>query len=213
MRTQRIALCQINTVVGDLQGNVNAIVEAYETARAQGAQIAVFPELAVPGYPAEDLLIRQGFLEEQRLPNYGPFDEARHFDIGSPDQPLFSIGGVRVGLSICEDIWYPDGPPVQQALRGAEFVINVNASPFHEGKLAVREAMLRERVRAAGCPLVYLNLVGGQDELIFDGASMVFDASGALVARSPQFRSDVQIVEVEIPDRLIPVTLPVIDVP
>lgn len=267
MRTQRIALCQINTVVGDLQGNVNAIVEAYETARAQGAQIAVFPELAVPGYPAEDLLIRQGFLEDnvealrrvaaatsdcvaivgyaddeesidyvggvrsanavavcaggkvvgkyvkQRLPNYGPFDEARHFDIGSPDQPLFSIGGVRVGLSICEDIWYPDGPPVQQALRGAEFVINVNASPFHEGKLAVREAMLRERVRAAGCPLVYLNLVGGQDELIFDGASMVFDASGALVARSPQFRSDVQIVEVEIPDRLIPVTLPVVDVP
>ena len=183
MRTQRIALCQINTVVGDLQGNVNAIVEAYETARAQGAQIAVFPELAVPGYPAEDLLIRQGFLEDnvealrrvaaatsdcvaivgyaddeesidyvggvrsanavavcaggkvvgkyvkQRLPNYGPFDEARHFDIGSPDQPLFSIGGVRVGLSICEDIWYPDGPPVQQALRGAEFVITVNASP------------------------------------------------------------------------------------
>jgi NAD+ synthase (glutamine-hydrolysing) len=268
MRTLRIALCQVNTVVGDLEGNVAAILGAYESARAQGAQIAVFPELALPGYPAEDLLIRRGFLEDnvealrrvaaatasdcvavvgyaddeesidyvggvrsanavavccsgqvlgkylkQRLPNYGPFDEARHFDVGDPDQPLFAIGGARVGLSICEDIWYPDGPPVQQALRGAEIVLNVNASPFHEGKVPQREAMLRERVRAAGCPLVYLNLVGGQDELIFDGGSMVFAADGRLIARCAQFETDLRVVEVEIPDREIPVTLPVVEVP
>ena len=262
----RIALCQINTRVGDLPGNVEVILDAYRTAVAAGAQVALFPELAVPGYPAEDLLIRRGFLEDnrealervvaetgdcvaivgyaddhastdyvggvrsanavaicangaivgryikQRLPNYGPFDEARHFEAGLADQALYEIGGVRVGVSICEDIWYPDGPPVQQALRGAQLLLNVNASPFHEGKQVARESMLRERVRAAGCPLVYLNLVGGQDELIFDGNSVAFDAAGTVIARAQSFESEVLIVDVEASERDIPVTLPVVPI-
>lgn len=266
MSVVRIAMCQINTIVGDLKGNVAAICAAYDEAVAAGADVALFPELSVTGYPAEDLLIRRGFLEDnvealqlvaahttscvavvgyaddeegadyvggvrsanaaaicangvvvgrylkQRLPNYGPFDEARHFDVGTADQALYEIAGVRVGVSICEDIWYPDGPPVQQALRGAQLVVNINASPYHEGKVAQREAMLHERVRAAGCPLVYVNLVGGQDELIFDGGSMAFDAEGQLVARAPLFESGVWVTDIDVADRNIPVTLPVVTI-
>ncbi|MGI8517285.1 MAG: nitrilase-related carbon-nitrogen hydrolase, partial [Acidimicrobiia bacterium] len=129
------------------------------------------------------------------LPNYGVFDEDRYFLPG--DDPAFTwdIGGIRCGISICEDIWLPDGPPAQQAAAGAEILLNINGSPYHHGKARAREAMLAERARATGVPVIYLNLVGGQDELVFDGCSVAIDAGGNVLHRSPQFVEDRFILE------------------
>jgi NAD+ synthase (glutamine-hydrolysing) len=231
-------------VVGDLDGNVATMLEALDRAEAAGCDLAVFPELAITGYPPEDLLLKPSFVSDNRsaleklaartgrcaavvgfvdagrdlynaaavcahgsvqgvyrkrlLPNYSVFDEQRYFAAGPGDPKLFVVGGVRVGISICEDVWSPTGPVTDQAAGGAELMLNISASPFHAGKLAERERMLATRAADASCALVYVNLVGGQDELVFDGASLVVDADGAIVARAPQFAEDVMVVDVEV---------------
>ncbi|MGH9190311.1 MAG: NAD+ synthase [Acidimicrobiales bacterium] len=243
MAHMRVALCQMNAVVGDLDGNVAAILAALEQAEAADCDVAVFPELAVTGYPPEDLVLKPTFVADNRaalaklatrtgrcaavvgfvdsgrdlynaaavcafgavqgiyrkrlLPNYAVFDEARYFAPGTEDPILFVIGGVRVGVSICEDAWDPVGPIAQQAAGGAEMVVNLNASPYYSGRLAERERMLATRAADASCALVYVNLVGGQDELVFDGASLVVDADGELVARAPQFAEAVTVVDID----------------
>jgi NAD+ synthase (glutamine-hydrolysing) len=244
MSRLRVALCQINVVVGDLAGNAERIISALHEADEAGADVAVFPELAITGYPPEDLLLKPGFIADnlsalakvagasercaaivgfvdertdlydaaavcafgqvqgvyhkQRLPNYSVFDEKRYFAPGTGATQLFLIGGVRVGVSVCEDAWDPAGPIAQQAAAGAELVINVNASPYYAGRVAERERMLATRAADASCSLVYVNLVGGQDELIFDGASLVFDANGDLLASAPQFEETVVVVDMEV---------------
>ncbi len=240
----RIASCQLNTRVGALDHNVAAILEALRTAEEAGCDLAVFPELAITGYPPEDLLLKPGFIADNKaalekvaaetrscvavvgfvdagrdlwnaaavcahgevvgvyhkreLPNYAVFDEARYFARGAEAAQLWSVGGVSVGVSICEDAWNPAGPILDQADSGAELIVNLNASPYAEGKLARRERMMATRAADASCAVVYVNQVGGQDELVFDGGSMVFDAEGTLLARSPQFVEDVMIVDVEL---------------
>jgi NAD+ synthase (glutamine-hydrolysing) len=244
MARLRIASCQINTRVGALEHNVARILEALAEAEAAAADLAVFPELAICGYPPEDLLLKPGFVTEvgealaevaaattrcvavvgtvevgrdlwnaaalcahgevigtyrkRELPNYAVFDEARYFARAAAPTQLWSVGGVAVGVSICEDAWNPAGPILDQADSGAELIVNLNASPYAEGKHDLREKMMATRAADASCALVYVNQVGGQDELVFDGGSMVFDASGRLLARSPQFTEDVAIVDLEV---------------
>ncbi|MET0578924.1 MAG: NAD+ synthase [Ilumatobacteraceae bacterium] len=247
MTVVRVALAQLNPTVGDLDGNLAKLVDAYERADEAGCDIVAFPELSITGYPPEDLVMKPGFVadneaalaklaartrhctavvgfvDEDRdlfnaaavcaqgevlgtyrkrlLPNYAVFDEARYFTAGNETDPLelYVIGGVKVGISICEDIWSPDGPLSVQADGGAELAININASPYHRGKAAYRERMLATRAADSHSALVYVNQVGGQDELVFDGCSLVFDAEGALIARGPQFREDLMIVDVPVP--------------
>ncbi|NLD76732.1 MAG: NAD+ synthase [Acidimicrobiales bacterium] len=244
MPNLRIASCQINTRVGALDHNVARIVAALEEAEAAGCDLAVLPELAVPGYPPEDLLLKPGFiadnlaaLEEvashtrscvavvgfvdvnrdlwnaaaicahgevagvyhkRNLPNYAVFDEQRYFSPGHEPNGLWSVGGARVGISICEDAWNPAGPILDQADSGAELIVNLNASPYAQDKLAQRERLMATRAADASCALVYVNQVGGQDELVFDGGSMIFDASGEVIARSPQFDEDIMLVDLQI---------------
>ncbi|MBK9180233.1 MAG: NAD+ synthase [Acidimicrobiales bacterium] len=244
MSRVRVALCQIDTIVGDLDGNVERVLAALGRAEEAGSALAVFPELALTGYPPEDLLLKPGFVADNLaaldvvaartgrcaavvgfadpkrdlynaaavcahgsvqgvyhkrfLPNYAVFDEQRYFAPGHGDPTLFVIGGVRVGVSICEDAWSPDGPIAAQAAGGAELVVNLNASPYFVHRLAERERMLATRAEDASCALVYVNAVGGQDELVFDGASLVFDADGELVARAPQFREAVLVVDLDV---------------
>ena len=240
----RVALCQINTVVGDLEGNVERILEAYERAEADGADLAVFPELAITGYPPEDLLLKPGFIaanhealekvaartgrcaafvgfvdsdrdlrnaaavlahgsvqgtyHKRLLPNYAVFDEQRYFAPGVQPMSLFDVAGVRVGVSICEDAWSPDGPIADQAAGGAELIVNLNASPYYAGRVAERERMLATRAEDASCALVYVNQVGGQDELVFDGASLVFDADGELLTRGPQMEEALIVIDIDV---------------
>src|SRR5438270_1651104 len=240
----RIAACQINTFVGDLDGNANRIIEALQEAERAGADIAVFPELAITGYPPEDLLLKPGFVADnldalekvasqsgrcaavlgfvdarrdlhnaaavcadgrvlgtyhkRLLPNYAVFDEQRYFAPGTEPLKLYRIAGVRVGLSICEDSWSPTGPIAENAAGGAELVLNINASPYYAGRVAERERMLATRAADASCALVYVNQVGGQDELVFDGASLLFDSDGDMLAAAPQFREHVMVVDVEV---------------
>ncbi len=240
----RVAACQINNVVGDLDGNVECILAALERADAAGCDVAVFPELAITGYPPEDLLLKPAFVADNRaaldklatrtgrcaavvgfvdagralynaaavcaggevkgvyrkrvLPNYAVFDEQRYFAPGFGDPQLFVIGGVKVGISVCEDSWSPDGPIMDQAAGGAELILNLNASPYFAGRLTERERMLATRAADASCALVYVNLLGGQDELVFDGASLVLDADGRVVARASQFKPADLITDVEI---------------
>jgi NAD+ synthase (glutamine-hydrolysing) len=250
----QVAGAQINLTVGDLDGNERRIAEAMDRASREGADVLVLPELAVSGYPPEDLVLRRDFVEANiavlrrlarrsdrlvtvvgfvdfasgagsrsadaeprgvanaaavltrgriegiyhkvHLPNYGVFDEDRYFVAGSDPDRLWEMAGVPVGVSICEDIWLDDGPPISQARAGAEVLLNINASPFHRGKAAEREAMLAARARAGHASVVYLNLFGGQDELVFDGASVVIAADGTVLHRSPQFAEDFFVVEV-----------------
>ncbi len=240
----RVAAAQLNLVVGDLDGNAARILETYEQAERAGADLVAFPELAITGYPPEDLLLRPAFVEaanetlekvaahtgraaavigfphaerdlynaaavcaggrvhgvyhKHLLPNYAVFDEERYFEPSTVDGPLFVVGGVRVAASICEDAWCPDGPIITQTAAGAELVVNINASPYYAGRLRERETMLATRAADAGVPLLYVNLVGGQDELVFDGASMLFDESGHLVARAEQFADDLLVVDVDV---------------
>lgn len=240
----RVALCQLDLLVGDLGGNVEKIVGALARAEEGGADLAVFPELAITGYPPEDLLLKPGFVADNQvaltkvaqatercaaivgfvderldlydaaavcaggevrgiyhkrnLPNYSVFDEQRYFVPGAGAENLYIIGGARVGVSVCEDAWDPTGPISAQAAAGAELMVNLNASPYYAGRLAERQRMLATRAADASCGLVYVNLVGGQDELVFDGASMVFDAEGRMVASMAQFEEAVSIVDVEV---------------
>lgn len=246
MSRLKVALCQINTVVGDLDGNVARILAVTKEVDADHCDLAVFPELTITGYPPEDLLLKPGFVVDnllaleavaegtrdcsvtivvgfvdgdeklfnaaavcakgtvigryykRLLPNYAVFDEHRYFTPGEGDPPLFDISGISVGVSICEDVWSAEGPVPQMASAGAQLVVNLNASPFYAGRLAEREEMLARRSSENACPLVYVNQVGGQDELVFDGASMVFDAHGTLIARCPQFVEHIQMVDVSI---------------
>ncbi|MEY2422707.1 MAG: hypothetical protein QOI95_2774 [Acidimicrobiaceae bacterium] len=244
MARVRVALCQLNTIVGDLDGNVDRIIAAYKDAEAAGCDVAVFPELAITGYPPEDLLLRPGFIRANRnatekvaastgtcvaivgfvdarrdlhnaaavcaggriqgtyhkrhLPNYAVFDEQRYFTPGTDSLVLFEIAGVKMGVSVCEDAWIPHGPVAEQAAGGAELVLNINASPYYANRLGERERMLATRAADASCALVYVNQVGGQDELVFDGASLVFDSDGLLVARAPQFVEQTMIVDLDV---------------
>jgi NAD+ synthase (glutamine-hydrolysing) len=238
----RLALAQINTVVGDLDGNRDRILARLEEARKAGADLVLFPELAVTGYPPEDLLLRPGFIRAARrtvdelaaasagitalvgaphldtdlynacfvlgegqircvyrkrfLPNYGVFDEDRYFAPGH-DLFLLRIGEALVGPTICEDVWQPGPPATDLALAGAQLVANISASPFHVGKDREREEMLRVRARDNTCFVALCNAVGGQDELIFDGHSVVIDDEGELVARAPGFEEALLVVDLD----------------
>jgi NAD+ synthase (glutamine-hydrolysing) len=238
----RLALAQLDTVVGDLDGNRDKILASLDDARGAEADLVLFPELAVTGYPPEDLLLRPGFvtaarktLEEiasatkgivalvgtpwfdrdlanacavcadgvvraiyrkQYLPNYGVFDEHRYFASGR-DLVLLRFGDVFVGPTVCEDVWQPGPPATDLALAGAQLIVNLSASPFHVGKAEDREEMLVTRARDASSYLAFCNLVGGQDELVFDGHSVVLDDSGEVIARAPGFEEDLLVVDIE----------------
>jgi NAD+ synthase (glutamine-hydrolysing) len=235
MRRFRIALAQINPTVGDLEGNVARIRDGLAQARALGCRLVAFPELAVTGYPPEDLLFKSAFIEanlralddvarasagltavvgfvdkrddifnaaavlhdgavagvyhKQYLPNYGVFDENRYFQAGA-EAPVFTLGETSFGVNICEDIWYPTGPATRQALAGAELVVTINASPYHAGKGHQRERMIATRAADDVVCLAFVNLVGGQDELVFDGGSLIVNERGEPVARGRQFAED-----------------------
>ena len=247
MTVLRVALAQLNPTVGDLDGNLAKLIEAYGQAEQAGCDIVAFPELSVTGYPPEDLVMKPGFVADNRvalesfaaatgecvavvgfvdqdrdlynaaavcvggevvgiyhkrlLPNTTVFDEQRYFTAGYDSDPLelFVIGGVKVGVSICEDIWSPFGPLAEQAAAGAEVNININGSPFRAEKDSVRELLVSTRAADSHCAVVYVNQVGGQDELVFDGGSFAVDHKGTLLARSPQFVEDITIVDVPVP--------------
>jgi NAD+ synthase (glutamine-hydrolysing) len=238
----RIALAQINTTVGDLEGNRERIVARLDEAREAGADLVLFPELAVTGYPPEDLLLRPGFLRAARrtleeiaaeareitalvgtphldrdlfnacavcsdgevkavyrkrfLPNYGVFDEDRYFQPGR-DLLLLRLGETLVGPTICEDVWQPGPPATDLALAGAHVVANLSASPFHLGKGQEREEMLAQRARDNVCWLALVNAVGAQDELVFDGHSVVVDHDGEVVARAPAFEEALLVADID----------------
>jgi len=238
----RIALAQINPTVGDLAGNRDLILARLAAARDQGAQVVVFPELAVCGYPPRDLLHKPAFLHRlqrcqeaiaaachgvvavvggvalgrvlynaafvcaggrvvavQRktcLPNYDVFDERRYFHAAAPgDNTLFDLGGASLGLSICEDIWEEGGPLAEQAAAGIRLHINISASPYHAGKGWVRQELVCDRARSHGVYLVFCNQVGGQDDLVFDGGSLVATSHGRLLATAAVFAEDLLVVD------------------
>jgi NAD+ synthase (glutamine-hydrolysing) len=249
----RVAGAQLNLVVGDLEGNHGRIAGAMAWAEDQQADVLLLPELALTGYPPEDLLIRPAFIQANLdmlrrlaasagdvvtvvgfadrvgpvmdpledaavrcvanaaallyrgeirgvyhkvlLPNYGVFDEDRYFVPGRDPARIWDVGGVPVGVSICEDIWIPDGPPTHQARAGARILLNINASPYHTDKAEERAALLAGQATRSGVPVVYVNLVGGQDELVFEGDSMVFDASGNLLYRAAEFTEEQFVVD------------------
>jgi NAD+ synthase (glutamine-hydrolysing) len=241
----RIALAQINTTVGDIDGNAERIAKAIESAQAAGAQLVVLPELAVPGYPPEDLLLKRHFLAanlralegiaegvrdivalvgyaeadgfvhnalavladgevkasytKMLLPNYGVFDERRYFEPG-PSPALIDVNGQIVGLTICEDIWFPGPPAAAEALAGAGLIINASASPYHRGKGLIRERdIVAARATEVGAAVALCNAAGGQDELVFDGHSVIVDERGETVARGAQFAEDMVVRDIELP--------------
>ena len=244
----RVGICQLNLTVGDLDGNVERMLAALAEVTERGGDVAVFPELAVSGYPPEDLLAKPrfaldcqaalekiaaatgrcaavvglpvageggalfnaaavcangataGVARKAHLPNYGVFDEQRHFSAGTPEA-LFDIAGVAVGISICEDIWIDGGAVERLVAGGAELIVNLNASPYNIRKLDERLRVLRRRIERTGCPVVYVNLVGGQDELLFDGRSLVLDAGGSVTAAAQAFAEEILLVDVEVGSR------------
>ena len=245
MASIRVALAQLNFCLGDFESNVASITEAYDRALEREADVVVFSELAVCGYPPEDLLLKQRFLEDacaaledvaahtsnavavvgfpeqdgeriynsaavchqgavtgiyrkQLLPNYSVFDEKRYFTPGVSAGPIFQIAGVMVGISICEDQWFDEGPLNDQIASGVGLAISLNASPYQRGKDAARASTVIERVTSHKIPVVYVNQVGGQDELIFDGSSFVANSEGELIARLPKFEDAVQIVDLDV---------------
>ena len=243
----RLALAQINTVVGDLEGNRALILDRLEEARAVGADLVLFPELAVTGYPPEDLLLRPAFVRaaeeslrviaaatdgiaalvgtphfdgdlynacavcaggevravyrKRFLPNYGVFDEQRYF-ASARDLVMLRLGEALVGVTICEDMWQPGAPATDLALAGAQLLVNVSASPFHVGKDREREEMFQLRARDTSSFVAFVNAVGGQDELIFDGHSVVLDDEGEVLARAPGFEEALLVVDVDPPEAI-----------
>ena len=243
MRKLRVGLAQINTTVGDLEGNVAKVLDFVVRARGLGVDVVSFPELTVTGYPPEDLLLRPSFVRDnrealeavvngcggitavagfvdldggiynaaavihdgrladvyhkQKLPNYGVFDEVRYFRPGD-SYPVYTVAGVSVGVNVCEDIWYPGDPTQAQARAGAQVIININGSPYHAGKRDLRQEMLATRARDYGVFLCYANQVGGQDELVFDGGSMVLGPDGGLVAQAAMFEEELLVCDLSI---------------
>ncbi|HET7484541.1 MAG TPA: NAD+ synthase [Solirubrobacterales bacterium] len=246
----RVALAQIDPTVGDIDGNAAKIAEWIGRARAESAELVIFPELCVPGYPAEDLYLKRHFVEasrraveelageaqglvalvgfaepvagggdfrhahnslavladgavqsvyrKNRLPNYSVFDEQRYFVPGT-EPATVEVGGQRVGLTVCEDVWTPGPPASEEAAAGATLIANPSGSPYHRGKGREREAMLAERARAYGTHFAFCNLVGGQDELVFDGQSFVVDPAGNVIARAAQFEEELLVCELPSP--------------
>ena len=256
----RIALAQINSTVGDLRGNADRIVEFARQAKERGADIVAFPELALLGYPPEDLLFKRRFLADSwalleeiareaaagatlivgaaefadgeplhpgaapypgdsqgrvhnaaailhdrrvaavyrkmMLPNYGVFDEERYFAPGE-ERPVHEINGAQIGVNVCEDIWRDPGPAAVQRLAGAQIIVNVNASPYHRGRGEERRELLARRALEHRCFIAYVNMTGGQDELVFDGQSVAFDPDGQLIARAPQFEEALLLLDVD----------------
>jgi NAD+ synthase (glutamine-hydrolysing) len=243
VRGLRLALCQINVTVGDIAGNADRIRAGIAAAREEGADVVLTPELALTGYPPEDLLLKEHFLADAGaalrdlaadvrgivavvgfperaedvynaaavladgavhgiyrkvyLPNYGVFDEQRYFQAG-PAGAVLDLGGARVGLTVCEDIWEPGPPATDEALAGATLIVNISASPYHAGKGGERERMFAQRARDNLAYVAFCGLVGGQDELVFDGHSCVIDHTGATVARAAQFREELLVCDVDL---------------
>jgi NAD+ synthase (glutamine-hydrolysing) len=242
-RRLRLGMAQINATVGDFSGNRRKILRAIEEARTEGADLLTFPELAVCGYPPEDLLFKPQFIVENLkslekiieaskgimlvvgfvdasqdiynaaaiihdgklldtyhktyLPNYGVFDENRYFRSGDKS-PVYTYGGINIGINICEDIWYESGPAAAQAYAGADVIINISASPYHLGKAHYRERMIAARAADNVAIFAFNNLVGGQDELVFDGNSLILDEKGQVVAQGKQFQEDLILADLDI---------------
>ena len=245
MNTLRLALAQINPTVGDLSGNAEKILGYVRKARRARADIAVFPELALTGYPPEDLVLKPQFISDNiaamkkisraisgiavvagfvdrgknneiynaaaviaegeivdvyhkvLLPNYGVFDEFRYFTPGRRS-PVYRFGRMKLGINICEDVWHRDGPACRQSAAGAECIININASPYEKGKPETRERVLFDRSTENEVIIAYVNTVGGQDELVFDGMSMVVDHKGQVIARGRQFNEEMMVVDLDL---------------
>ncbi len=241
----RLAIAQINCTVGDLEGNAEKILEYLGLAEESRCDIVSFPELAITGYPPEDLLLKPSFIEDNiamlgkvaksvgemvavigfvdrkasdiynaaaiihkgkvigvsykmSLPNYGVFDENRYFK-AAPAQSVFRLGNVIFGANICEDIWHKDGSVAMQAAKGANLIININSSPYYMGKIGKREDVVRYQARTNKVFISYTNMVGGQDELVFDGQSMIVDNKGKIVARAAAFKEDFMAADIDMP--------------
>jgi NAD+ synthase (glutamine-hydrolysing) len=238
----RIGMTQINSTVGDLSGNTEKIIKFIDEAKSLGVDLLTFPELAITGYPPEDLLLKPQFVKQNKetldkiikhssgitivvgfvdsdgdiynaaaviynkrlagichkfyLPNYGVFDENRYFQAGTRYN-IFTICGIGIGISICEDIWYETGPATVQAYAGARLLVNISASPYHAGKELSRERMLATRAADNVAIVAYNNLVGGQDELVFDGNSVIFNEKGEPIARGRQFEEDLIVTDLD----------------
>ena len=244
MRTLRLALAQINATVGDLDGNFRRVAETIERAREQAVDLLALPEMVIPGYMPEDLLLKPSFIErsiectrelapltrgmtvvvgtverdvdlynsavvlhdgawigsyrKHYLPNYGVFDENRYFQ-AAKQTPVFVRDGTVIGLSICEDIWYPGGPVEEQVIRGgAEVILNLSASPYHAGKAHARRRMLCTRASDNIAVVGFVNLVGGQDEIVFDGASLIVDEQGQILAEAEMFEEDFLVADIDL---------------
>ena len=248
MRALRVALAQVNPTVGDLPGNAALIKEYHARAAESGADVIAFPELAVTGYPPEDLLLKPSFVKgnlavvrdlaktlkgpaavigfvdhdtagrlynaagmlaggrlrgvyrKEELPNYGVFDEKRYFAEGT-GFPLFVVKGVQIGLTVCEDAWIGDGPVRGVSREGAEVVLNINASPYHRDKSFERQVLFRRRALDNKVFFFYVQTVGGQDELVFDGDSLAYAPDGKLLARGAQFEEELLLIDIELPDK------------
>ena len=238
----RIGMAQINSTVGDLSGNTNKVIHFIDEAKLLGVDLLTFPELAVTGYPPEDLLLKPHFIKQNKerleeiigrssdiavvvgfvdndsgiynaaaiiydsklagvyhkiyLPNYGVFDENRYFQAGTKC-PVFIIYGIGIGVTICEDMWYETGPATVQTYAGARLLVNISASPYHVGKGRFRERMLAARAADNVAIVAHNNLVGGQDELVFDGNSLIINEKGELIARGRQFEEDLIVADLD----------------
>ncbi|MCX5679674.1 MAG: NAD+ synthase [Candidatus Omnitrophica bacterium] len=241
----RLAIAQINCTVGDLEGNVLKITDHLRKAEVLGVDIVSFPELAITGYPPEDLLLKSSFIDDNiiaigkvaksvgnivavvgfvdrkrsdiynaaaiihkgkiagvcykmSLPNYGVFDEFRYFT-AAPSQSVFRLGNILFGANICEDIWHKEGSVAMQAAKGADLIINISSSPYYMGKIDKREEMVRYQAKTNNVFISYTNMVGGQDELVFDGQSMIVDHKGKVISRAAAFKEDFLVVDIDIP--------------
>jgi NAD+ synthase (glutamine-hydrolysing) len=239
----RVGMAQLNMTVGDIDGNVAKLLDVLARCEAERADVVLFPELSITGYPPEDLLLKPGFIADnvkalnkvvratktctaiigfaekglhnsaciardgkrvgvyrkRHLPNTAVFDEQRYFKAGRGGHRLWDIAGLRCGVSVCEDAWHPvDGPIARQGALGADLILNINASPFYAGRWREREEVVRARALEAGAPVVYVNQVGGQDELVFEGGSMIMSATGELLLRLPQFTEEVAFVDLDV---------------
>ena len=238
----RVGIAQINSTVGDFSGNTKKIMQSIDQAKSLGVDLLTFPELAITGYPPEDLLLKPQFIKQNReslnkiiehssgivvvvgfvdsdgdiynaaavlydkklvgvyhkfyLPNYGVFDENRYFQAGR-EYPVFIIYGIGMGITICEDMWYETGPAAVQAYSGARLLVNISASPYHAGKGDFRERMLATRAADNVAIVAYNNLVGGQDELVFDGNSLIINQKGEIIARGRQFEEDLVVADLD----------------